>query len=137
MSDFPALNWLAVVAAAVAAFALGWLWFGPLFGRKWQAEVGLSDEQMSRGTAPMVLGLAFALNLLMSTGLAAFRATNEITSLIASAGFGICVMVNFAVPVLATNHLFSQRSFAQFAIDAGYFIAMFVVMGVVQVLLGG
>ena len=29
------LNWLAVLVAVVASFFFGWLWYGPLFGKKW------------------------------------------------------------------------------------------------------
>ena len=31
------VNWMAVVVAVVASFFFGWLWYGPLFGRKWAA----------------------------------------------------------------------------------------------------
>lgn len=29
------VNYLAVAAAVIASFAFGWLWYGPLFGKKW------------------------------------------------------------------------------------------------------
>ena len=29
------INYAAVVAAVVASFLFGWLWYGPLFGKKW------------------------------------------------------------------------------------------------------
>jgi len=31
----PVINYLAVVAAAVASIVLGFLWYGPLFGKQW------------------------------------------------------------------------------------------------------
>ena len=40
------INWLAVVLSGLSAFVLGGLWYGPLFGKAWQARVGLSDEQI-------------------------------------------------------------------------------------------
>ena len=36
----PDLNWLAIVAAAVSAFLLGGLWYGPLFKNAWCREAG-------------------------------------------------------------------------------------------------
>ena len=29
------INYLAVVAAVIVSFFFGWLWYGPLFGKKW------------------------------------------------------------------------------------------------------
>ena len=40
------VNWIAVIAAAVSAFVMGGLWYGPLFGKKWMALVGLSISRM-------------------------------------------------------------------------------------------
>jgi hypothetical protein len=35
------INWLAVLVAVVLQFALGFLWYGPLFGDPWMEMVGL------------------------------------------------------------------------------------------------
>jgi hypothetical protein len=56
------VNWLAVLVAVVAAFAFGWLWYGPLFGKKWAAlmkyppDVKPDPKVMTRGMALMVVG---------------------------------------------------------------------------------
>ena len=45
-----AVNILAVLIAAVSSFLLGGLWYSPaLFGKAWQREVGLTDEQLAKG----------------------------------------------------------------------------------------
>jgi len=136
MAEFPSLNWVAVVLSAVAAFILGWLWFGPLFGKKWQEGMEMSDAEAESGNTPKILGMAFVLNVFLATGLAAFRATNEITSLGMSAGFGVCLSVTFVAPVLAINALFGQRAMSVLAIEAAFFVAMFALMGGVQALIG-
>ena len=52
----------AVIAAVVASFFLGWLWYGPLFGKKWAGLMGMATDAkpdakvMMRGMALMVLG---------------------------------------------------------------------------------
>src|SRR4051812_47000535 len=46
----PEISWLAVVVGAVASFLLGGLWYSPvLFGKAWQRETGLTDEQLKSG----------------------------------------------------------------------------------------
>ncbi|MDV6230336.1 MULTISPECIES: DUF1761 domain-containing protein [Rhodococcus] len=39
------MNWLGVAVAAVAYYALGALWFGPLFGRAWDRSIGHDRAQ--------------------------------------------------------------------------------------------
>lgn len=42
--DFSSFSWLAVLAAVVANMVLGFLWYGPLFGKSWRAAVGKTEE---------------------------------------------------------------------------------------------
>ena len=34
------LDWLAVIVGAIAVMILGWLWYGPLFGKAWSRATG-------------------------------------------------------------------------------------------------
>ena len=64
-----ALNWLAVLAAAVSAFLIGGLWYGPLFKHAWCREAGIDMDAKPRHPA-QVFGVAFlaALLVLARTG---------------------------------------------------------------------
>ena len=58
----PEINWIAVVVAAVACFLLGGLWYSPvLFGKAWQRETGLTDEQLKNGNMVKIFGLSLVL----------------------------------------------------------------------------
>ena len=56
------VSWVAVLAAVVASFVFGWLWYGPLFGRKWAALMKFPSDMkpdpkvMMRGMILMVIG---------------------------------------------------------------------------------
>ena len=43
MSVLSELNWLAILAATIAGFVIGGLWYGPLFGNAWVAALGKKD----------------------------------------------------------------------------------------------
>src|SRR3989344_5945336 len=45
------INYLAVVAAAVASMAIGFVWYGPLFGKQWMALMGFTKESMNAAKA--------------------------------------------------------------------------------------
>ncbi len=38
------INWLAIAAAVVASMAIGFLWYGPLFGKAWAKEMGMAPD---------------------------------------------------------------------------------------------
>lgn len=63
------LNIWAVVGAAVAYVALGALWYGPLFGKKWRMLAGISEADMSR--MPLTPWQAMGMGL-VSAGIMAY-----------------------------------------------------------------
>jgi hypothetical protein len=123
------MNAIAIIAAALLGFAVGGLWYGPLFGKAWAAARGLSAEQLSAGNMPMIFGLTFLLNLGSATALFHVFAT------VGAPDLGMAVMVaggialGFIVPALGVNYLFSRQTLRLFLIDAGYWLVIYVLMG--------
>ena len=69
---FANINWLAVIVAALAAFPIGMLWYGPLFQKTWMAASGVTFEQGRQQNPLKVYGTAFVLNLIITISLAMF-----------------------------------------------------------------
>jgi len=129
----PEFNVLAVLAAAVATFVLGVLWYSPaLFGKAWQREAGVTDEQMRTSNKARVFGLAFILSLVAAFVFALFLGPRPPVSLGLGAGFsaGLCwVAASFGI-----NYLFEQRSFKLWLINAGYHTLQFTIIGLILAL---
>lgn len=129
------INWLAVVLAAAAFFAVGVVWYGALFGKAWQREIWPQGTP-SHGTSPLVLfALCFLAELVVSAMfghlLARVRPPVHVIWMMAF-GFGATIMT----PTIAINYLFQRRSLNLFVIDAGHVIAGSLAMGAVFVVLG-
>lgn len=123
-----AINWLAVLAAAVSTFLLGGLWYGPLFGTRWMRASGVTTEQMEGGGSARIFGLSFALQLLAAVVLAFFVAGTEPSFTVAAAAM---VGAFWVAPALGVVYLFERRSLSHWAINAGYHVAAFTLMGVI------
>ncbi len=129
------IHWLAVLAAAVAGFAVGAIWYGPLFGKAWMAERGICKEDAAGANMPLIFGTAFVLNLI-----AAF-VLDHVLGTYGDPNLGLSVMIaggialGFIVTSIGVNYLFSQMSRRLFLIDAGYWVVMYCVMGVLLDLL--
>lgn len=123
------INWLAVLAATIAAFVLGGLWYSPiLFARAWQRAAGVSDEALKNASMPVVFGLAFVFTLVMAANLAFFVNGVDLTMTLAyslAAGFG------WAALGLGVVALFERRPPAYFLINGGYLTLAFLLMGLI------
>jgi hypothetical protein len=61
MEFFGQVNWIAVVLGAVFSMLLGFLWYGPLFGKLWLRSIGKKQEELSSNAGMYVLGFLGAL----------------------------------------------------------------------------
>ena len=61
MLDFSLLNWWAILVATAAAFALGGLWYGPVFGKAWMAALGKTEDDIQPSATPFVVSFFTAL----------------------------------------------------------------------------
>ncbi len=68
------IDFLAVLGASVAAFAVGALWYGPVFGAKWKMLMGYTDERMKamKMTPLQAMSGGFVATVVMVFVLAAF-----------------------------------------------------------------
>lgn len=127
----PHLNWLAVLAAAVASFALGGLWYSPvLFGRAWMSANSLTEAELAKGNMAKIFSLTLVFDIIMSANLAAFLAEPKTTA-VWGATAGFLAGFGWVALAIATIALFERRSWKYILINGGYMTVQFVVMGLI------
>ena len=129
-------NLLAIIVAALSGFLIGGVWYGPLFGKVWQREAGVSQEAMSETSPLKLFGLTFLFSLLSAVFLGHLLASTGVSKPHVVMMISVGVALGFIVPALGTNYLFGRKSGTLFAIDAGYWLIFYAAMGGVFVLLG-
>ena len=131
----PEVSYLATVAGAVAGFMLGGLWYGPIFGKAWMAENGISMEQVQKDFNPAkVYGLMFLMSLVAAYVFGMFLGPNPGVGFGAGAGFAAGLFwVSFSI---ATNYLFERSSMKLWLINGGYHTVRFTLIGLAFGLLG-
>lgn len=128
-------NLLAILVAAIAGFLVGGLWYGPLFGKAWQRESGLSDDEIKSANLLKIYGTTFLLSILSAVFLGHLLAHFD-TDLYRTMMISTGIALGFIAPAIGTNYLFARKSARLFAIDAGYWVAFYAAMGLVFALLG-
>lgn len=131
--SFEHINFLAVGVAAVAAFALGAVWYSPvLFGKLWQKLLGLTDEHIQGANMGLIFGSSFVMMLLMSYGMAHLigTAAGEV-SVMTGVHYGLMIGVLFVGTSMAINMLYQRKPVKLWFIDAGYQIIFLMIMGAI------
>lgn len=136
------VNYVAVLLAAIASMAAGFLWYGPLFGQVWMKLKGYSHEDLKKEQKQMgkYYGMSFILSLLsayvlshvMTLSMNFFHETALNTGVMTA----FWMWLGFMFPVQATGQIFGEKKWNLLAIDTGYQLASLVVMGVVLGVLG-
>jgi hypothetical protein len=123
------INLLAVLVAAISAFILGGIWYGPLFCKIWCREAGVVMTETKKGHGVKVFALAFVLSLIAATVFAWFVGPQPSLRYATSVGFA--AGLGFVATSCGINYLFAQRSMKLFLIDGGYHILQFTVYGII------
>lgn len=133
--DISLLNIWAILVATLSTFLVGWLWYGPLFGKAWISATGLSEEQIQQGNMAKIFGLAFIFELIMAFNLAMFLTGSpeaaEQMNYQMGAFYGFLTGFGWVFFALAVNSLYEQKSWKYIFINGGYWTVAFTVMGLI------
>ncbi len=133
--DMSLLNIWAILVATLSTFVVGWLWYGPLFGKSWMTATGLTEEQLQQGNMAKIFGLAFLFELIMAFNLAMFltgspEAAEQINYQM-GAFYGFLTGFGWVFFALAVTSLYEQKSWKYIFINGGYWTVAFTVMGLI------
>ena len=135
--DLGAVNWIAVVVAAVASMALGFVWY-MLLGNQWMGALGKTREQiMASGNQAAPFIIAFLMQLVMAYSLALF--TPKLmgsTTLVNGLIVGFHVWLGFVITSMIINHRYQGSKWSLTLIDGGYLLGVLLIQGLVIGLFG-
>jgi hypothetical protein len=129
MDRFALVNWLSVFVAALSGFAIGSLWYGPVFGKAWMRLSGHVPGKASGSDMAMTYGGAYVLNFIAALGIATVSVGH--TGVMFALHVGLMGAFFFVATALGVIYLFEQRPFQLWLINAGYQIVNFSAMGAI------
>ncbi|MFV8752727.1 DUF1761 domain-containing protein [Nannocystaceae bacterium ST9] len=126
--DLSAINWLAVLVAALSSFLIGGVWYSPiLFAKPWMEDCGLSEADLKQGAPVKIFAGSFVLALIVAFNLAAFLGPDAGLAWGATAG-GLAGF-GWVAASMGVTYLFERKPLRLFLIDAGYHGVTYVIMG--------
>lgn len=134
------IDWTAIAVAVIAAMAIGSIWYGPLFGKRWMKLVKLNKKDADKNwKKPMLAMLVLA--ILQAVILAHFvfyakyyyTETSDLTIGILT---GFWLWAGFVLPVIGGNYLFARKPMELIQIDLGNYFVTLIAMGAILATMG-
>jgi hypothetical protein len=127
------VNWIAVLVAGIVAMVIGAVWFSPrLFARPWMRAIGKTPEEIAAsGSANLGYAVAALSSLVVAYLMSWVVDWAEAGNVFEGAATGFLVWLGFVATTFAVNTAFGGRPWMLYLIDAGHFLAVFVVVGAI------
>ena len=155
------INFKAIFVAAFSSFLVGLIWYNPkVFGTIWMNETGMTEEKARQSSMLKVFGLTFVFSFMLAFIMPTFvihqfgalgmvggpseveKAMPSYLAFLSDYGnvfrtfkhgalHGSMIGLFVALPVIATNCLFEQKTFKYAAITSGYWIIVMTIMGAI------
>lgn len=106
----PAVNLTAIVAAGVTSMAVGFIWYGPLFGKTWMKLTG-KKEMGDKSQMPKTYAILFAASLVTAYVLSVLGASFQTA---------FWVWLGFQATLLLHSVLFEGKSWNLYFLNAGH-----------------
>lgn len=137
-------NFLALLVCTVAGFFLCYVWYTPLFGKAWSKEMGF-DPSEEHPTPQLIKSLlltavsVFLISMVSASNIAVWTpSTWGVTGVSISKNSqaiqaGVFTWLGFFVSNLLLGVAWQKRSWKLFAIDAGYFLTLLLIVSFIIV----
>jgi hypothetical protein len=122
------IHWLPVVVMTILSFVLGFAWHQPfLFGKTWTKENN-PDKAALKQNVPLIFSGTAVMHFLALAGLSAL-----VSGMGSAQGLlgGLLISVVWVFPAMCGTYLFANRSLKLLAIDAGMYVVLFSISGLV------
>jgi hypothetical protein len=126
------INILAVLAAAVVQWILGYLWFGVLFNKDYKALT--QKEGAAKPNTAGIFALTFVANFILAFALVKIVVLTGWATWARGSLVGAICGCGFVVPALFAQHVSESKPFKLFGINALYWlIAMYLSGGILAI----
>lgn len=136
------ISYLAVLVCGIAAMIIGFIWFGPLFGKYWMKVCNVSPDdlqkraEMQKSAGPLY-GIQFVLALFQAYVLAVIYAFMEALGAMPAVLIAILIWLAFIMPTIAGicmwNNDSKKVSWIRFLLQSGYYLVLIVVYALILI----
>jgi hypothetical protein len=128
------INYWAVLASAVASMALGFLWYGPLFGKTWISLMGFTEEKIAEAKAKGMTRaylMSFVGALVTAYVLRHFVQVWKVGDAIGAFQLAFWVWLGFVATTMLATVLWEGKPIKLYILNIGYHLVSLYLMTII------
>jgi hypothetical protein len=128
------INYIGIVIAGVVGMVVGFLWYGPVFGKLWIELSNFKQEDMDRAKEQGMTkyyAYAFLGSLVTAFVLDLFMNLTQVSGFMSALLLAFWAWLGFVVTTLLSNVLWEGKSVKVFLLNIAYYLVMLIAMATV------
>lgn len=125
------INIIAVLLAMIGFMVVGFVWYGPLFGKKWMALNGFTEESMKDVNMPLMMAKGLTNSLVAAIGLAVVFNWKGVEGLIPALKTAFLVWLFFSATTALLAHIYEKQKLELTLIHFGNQLTAYLLAGVI------
>lgn len=126
-------NYIAVLVAAIVNMVIGYIWYGPLFGKVWMRLNKIDASKMKEANKYMarMYGITYLSAVVIAYVLALLMSSTGITTVMDGINFALLIWLGFIATIQLGGWVFEGKKFTAYLLDAGYWLVAMVAIGAI------
>lgn len=135
--DLSVFNFPAILVAALAAFFVGFMWHGPVFGKVWMKLMKITQADMKKGQKemgkkmPLYMAVSYLQQLVTSFLMALFSLMLGASDVFSSVLLAFLIWIGFIATTLLNGVLWEKRSVPLYLFNIAYQFVNLVVIALI------
>ena len=133
------VNHLAVVVCVAVAMPLGYLWYGPIFGKAWASQMGMDHEEQPEGMAKSLILYAvgaFLIAFVLAHSIEAWQPTTwgageDSAPWVYGLNTAVWTWIGFFVPLQIGRVAWEKRGWGLVAINSSFDLVRLLIFGMI------
>lgn len=130
MIPIPTVDYVAVLVAAIVGYIVGFLWYGPLFGKAWLKLSGIKPKR--ENMAPKMLA-GFIATVVMTVALSHVLAYTQASTIMDAVKVAFFLWIGFFATTMLGIVLWEGKPVKLYAINALHYLVVLAVAGAILV----
>jgi hypothetical protein len=124
-------NYLAILVAAIANYALATIWYAVIFGRTWQRLTGITDMKPAPINMVLVFVGSLVLSFVLYHSIVFGNAYLRMGGVAGGVMGGVFGWLGYIAPVTLATKLYEKKPWGLWLLDNTFWLISLVVMGVI------
>lgn len=129
--DVYGINIIAVLLATLGFMVVGFLWYGPLFGKRWMALNGFTPETMGSVNMPLMMAKGLTNSLIAAIGISLVLNWKGAEGLLASMKTAFLVWLFFSATTALLAHIYEKQKLELTLIHFGNQLTAYLLAGAI------